>query len=209
MADFTLFTRFSIKPCLLCASPRAGLNFMQSSWLYIPFSYTCQQGSLPTRATTPDSLSQRRLVMGWPILLERTLRAVTRVAVLLSGTMQKVQNLLKTSHATTIWAKKEVELVLVFLAPGWDLNVIEGIRSICTDPEPPFFGITRSTCALPGSLGSVSCLCFLQDRHPDLTSFRILFAPRIWTQLLYFNIVLMRPKCVPDALLLYGKCPFA
>ena len=144
--------------------------------------------------------------MGWPILLERTLRAVTRVAVLLSGTMQKVQNLLKTSHATTIWAKKEVELVLVFLAPGWDLNVIEGIRSICTDPEPPFFGTTRSTCALPGSLGSVSCLCFLQDKHPDLTSFRILFAPRMWTQLLYFNIVLMRPKCEPDALRLYGKC---
>ena len=118
MADFTDFTRFSIKPCLECASPRAGLNFMQSSWQYIPFLYTCQQGSLSTKATTPDSLSQSRLVMGWPSLLERTLRAVTRVVVLLSGMTQKVENLLKMSHATIMWAVKEVEFDLVFLAPG-------------------------------------------------------------------------------------------
>ena len=155
-------------------------------------------------ATTPDSLSQRMLVTGWPILLEITLSAVIRLPVLLSGMRQKLHNFEKTSQATSMWTWKEVEF-LVFLAPGCDLTVTEGMRSICIDPSL-LFGFTLSGCILPGNLARVLCSCFLQGKQEDLTSFRILFVPRIQTQLLYFSMVFISPKWQPDADRLYGKC---
>ena len=143
-------------------------------------------------ATTPDSLSHRMLVTGCPILLEITLSPVIRLPVDLSGITQKLQYFEKMSQAISMWTWKEVEF-LVFLAPGCDLTVTEGMRSICTDP-PLLFGFTLSGCTLPGNLGRVLCSCFLQGKQEDLTSFRILFVPRIQTQLLYFSMVFIRGK---------------
>ena len=155
-------------------------------------------------ATTPDSRSHNIFVTGCPILAEITLSPVTKLPADLSGITQKLQYLEKMSQAINTCTWKEVEF-LVFLAPGWDLTVKEGIRSICRDPCL-LFGFTLAGCILPGSLVRVFCSCFLQGRQEDLTSFKILFVPRMQTQLLYFNIVLISPRWEPDADLLYGKC---